>query len=400
MYSNAVLILIGDELLSGRTRDVNLYRFSNILSNYGLPVVECLIVRDNQLDIEKALLNNLSENRVIIVTGGLGPTDDDITLRSVAGALELPVIRSIEAERMVKSKYLDKTTISDSALTQADIPETAEVVNNPVGIAPGVLLKTGNTAIICLPGVPSESIALLELCLLKTGIQQKSAELPLFVRTWGLKENPLYDSLKSMTKQFNADLAFLPSPGRVDIKVSGEEAEGLVQAIKVKLKNHVYSSNRDETLETVLVRKLIQKKATLSTAESCTGGGIGAALTQIPGVSACYLGGVVTYSNEMKVRLLGVSENTLSTFGAVSKETALAMAKGIREKINSDYALSVTGIAGPDGGTKEKPVGTVWSALVSKNVEISFCWFLGGAREQVRQGAISRALGTLFEALA
>ena len=399
MYSNAVLILIGDELLSGRTRDVNLYRFSNILSTYGLPVVECLIVRDNQLEISKALLNNLSENRVIIVTGGLGPTDDDITLKSISYALELPLVRSESAEVLVRSKYSDKTTISDSALTQADIPETAEVVNNPVGIAPGVLLKTGNTAIICLPGVPSESIALLELCLLKTGIQQKSAELPLFVRTWGLKENPLYDSLKSMTKQFNADLAFLPSPGRVDIKVSGEEAEGLVQAIKVKLKNHVYSSNRDETLETVLVRKLIQKKATLSTAESCTGGGIGAALTQIPGVSACYLGGVVTYSNEMKASLLGVSENTLSTFGAVSKETALAMAKGIREKTNSDYALSVTGIAGPDGGTKEKPVGTVWSALVSKNVEISFCWFLGGAREQVRQGAISRALGTLFEAL-
>lgn len=399
MYSNAVLILIGDELLSGRTRDVNLYRFSNILSTYGLPVVECLIVRDNQLDIEKALLNKLSENRVIIVTGGLGPTDDDITLKSISSALELPLVRSELAEILVRSKYSDKTAISESALTQADIPETAEVVDNPVGIAPGVLLKIGNTAIICLPGVPSESIALLEPCLLKTGIQQKPAELPLFIRTWGLKENPLYDSLKSVTKQFDADVAFLPSPGRVDIKVSGEEAEGLFQAIKGKLKNHVYSSNRDETLEAVIVRKLIQKKATLATAESCTGGGIGAAVTQIPGVSACYSGGVVTYSNEMKADLLGVSENTLSTFGAVSKETALEMAKGIREKTNSGYALSVTGIAGPAGGTKEKPVGTVWSALVSKNFEISFCWSLGGTREQVRQGAISRALGTLFEAL-
>lgn len=399
MYSNALLILIGDELLSGRTRDVNLFRFANILSSYGLSIVSSRTVRDNQSEIEKALLDSLSENRVVIVTGGLGPTDDDITLKSVASAMGLPIIRSSEVEEMIRSKYSDKSLVSESALTQADIPDTSEVINNPVGIAPGILLKTGKSVVICLPGVPSESIALLEPCLLKTGLKRKVAELPLFIRTWGLKENPLFDSLKSLMAQFNANLAFLPSPGRVDIKISGQDAESCFRAINSKLKNHVYSNNRDETLEAALVRKLIENQTSLSTAESCTGGGIGASITQIPGVSVCYYGGVITYSNKMKTNLLDVSEKTLSTFGAVSKETAIDMAKGIRKRTNSDYAISVTGIAGPSGGSAEKPVGTVWSALVYQGFEKAFCWSLSGTREQVRQGAIARALGTLFEVL-
>ncbi len=400
MLPEAVLILVGDELLSGRTRDVNLYRFSGLLAEMGFPVVHAEVVRDKQSEIAAAVKSAVEDGRVVVVTGGLGPTDDDITVSAVAEAFGLPVSRSPVAEEMVrKQQKRYSSSLPASALKQADIPRGAIPVLNPVGIAPGLVLPVGNGVVICIPGVPSESSALLPLCLAEAGVMPRKAELIRFIRTWGLKENNLFDSLADLAGKHSVVPAFLPSPGRVDVKVSGSGADDFCKDAIKKLGSRVYSTVRDETLEEALGRKLMKAEFVLATAESCTGGGVGSGITAIPGASRWYAGGVITYSDRLKTELLGVQKQTLQNHGAVSEQTALEMARGIRRVTRAHCSLSVTGIAGPSGGTDRKPVGTVWTALCCGDTERAFVWHLGGNRESVREGAIARALGTLFELL-
>ncbi len=400
MLSETVLVLVGDELLSGRTRDVNLHRFSGILSEWGLPVVHAQVVRDIPSEISAVVKDSLSLSRIVIVTGGLGPTDDDLTVQAVADAFSLPLLRSSVALEMVKKKHLQYGLgLPASALKQADLPEGALPVLNPVGIAPGIVLKAGGSVVICLPGVPSESSALLEPCLQAAGLVRRRSNPALFLRTWGLKENNLFDSLREIAAKHNVIPGFLPSPGRVDIKVAGPFAEAFVMDVRKKLGKKIYSTLRDETLEEVLGEKMVAAGYKLATAESCTGGGIGRSITSVPGASRWYSGGVVTYSDALKTELLGVRDQTLQEFGAVSEQTALEMARGVRLITGADCSLSVTGIAGPDGGTEAKPVGTVWTAVCCEEVEKATLWRLGGDRESIREGASARALGSLLELL-
>ncbi len=391
---------MGDELLSGRTQDVNLYRFSGILGEYGLPVKGAKVVRDSVQDISRSVHELLLPGRILIISGGLGPTDDDLTLKGVAKALEKPLERNPEAEAMVRKKQRQYGLgVPESALKQADIPAGAIPVMNPVGIAPGVVISYSNSAVICVPGVPSESRALIEPCLAAADAIPGRTEAVLFIRTWGLKENDLFDSLKETSEKFGVIPAYLPSPGRVDVKVSGPGAEEFRSAVITKLAGRVYSTKRDETLEEVLGRKLVKSQYLLSVAESCTGGGIGRAVTSVSGSSEWFAGGVISYSNRVKTSLLGVSETVLASWGAVSRETALAMARGVREITGSHCAVAVTGIAGPGGGTDEKPVGTVWTAALTPKGERADLWRIGGNRETVREGAVSRSLGSLLELL-
>ncbi|MCK5785861.1 MAG: nicotinamide-nucleotide amidohydrolase family protein [Candidatus Sabulitectum sp.] len=400
MFSEAALVLVGDELLSGRTRDVNLYRFSGLLAEMGIPVVLARVVRDVPSEISAAVEESLAGGRVLIVTGGMGPTDDDVTVRAVADTFDLSLFRSPAAEEMVREKQQEYGLgMPMSALKQADIPIGATPVLNPSGIAPGIVLPAGGGIIICLPGVPVESSALLMPCLKVAGVQPGKGTQTRFIRTWGLKENDLFDSLRSLASRHDVVPAFLPSPGRVDIKVVGARSHGFCGDVIEKLGLHVYSSIRDETLEEALGRRLISSRLTLATAESCTGGGMGSGITAVPGASCWYVGGVICYSNDMKTGLLGVREKTLKTYGAVSEQTALEMARGVRRITGADCSLSVTGIAGPDGGTDEKPVGTVWTAVCCGEFEEAFLWRLGGDRESIREGACARGLGTLFELL-
>ena len=400
MFSEAVLILVGDELLSGRTRDVNLYRFSGLLADIGLPVVAARVVRDVPGEISTSVRNSLADSRVVIVTGGMGPTDDDLTVQAIADAFNLPLVRSPAAEAMVREKQHEYGLgVPLSALKQADIPRGASPVLNPAGIAPGIVLPVGKSIVICLPGVPGEASALLMPCLREAGVRPRRTKQIRFIRTWGLKENNLFDALGDLAEKHKVVPGFLPSPGRVDVKVSGIGADGFCSDVLERLGNRVYSVLRDESLEEVLGRKLIASGYTLATAESCTGGGIGRGITSVPGASRWYAGGVITYSNLLKTRLLGVSEKTLEVHGAVSEQTALEMAVAVRRITGADCSLSVTGIAGPDGASDGKPVGTVWTAVCCGEVEKSFLWRLGGNRESIREGACARALGTLFEQL-
>ena len=400
MISEVALVLVGDELLSGRTRDVNLQRFSRTLSDWGLPVVSARVVRDIPSEISMSIRNSISHKTAVIVTGGMGPTEDDLTVSALADAFNLNIVRSSSAEEMVRKKQHEYGLgLPASALKQADIPEGALPVMNPVGIAPGIVLPVSGSLVICMPGVPSESAALLEPCLRVAGIEPTLMKRVKFIRTWGLKENRLFDDLKSLSVKNKVTPAFLPSPGRVDIKVSGTGADDFCNDVIEKLGARVYTTERDETLEEVIGRRLIESGLSLATAESCTGGGIGRSITAVSGASSWYAGGVVTYSNELKMKMLGVNRHTLELCGAVSEQTALEMARGVRRVTGADYSLSVTGIAGPDGGTEEKPIGTVWTAVCSEKTEMAHLWRLGGDRESIRDGASARALGTLFELL-
>ncbi len=400
MISEVALVLVGDELLSGRTRDVNLQRFSRILSDWGLPVVSASVVRDIPSEISMSIRNSISHKTAVIVTGGMGPTEDDLTVSALADAFNLNLIRSSLAEEMVRKKQHEYGLgLPESALKQADIPEGALPVMNPVGIAPGIVLPASGSLVICMPGVPSESAALLEPCLRAAGIEPTLVKRVKFIRTWGLKENKLFDDLKSLSVENKVTPAFLPSPGRVDIKVNGAGADRFCRAVMEKLGSQVYTTERDESLEEVIGRKMILSELSLATAESCTGGGIGQGITAVSGASRWYAGGVVTYSNELKIRILGVKKQTLEMYGSVSEQTALEMARGVRRITGADCSLAVTGIAGPDGGTRDKPVGTVWTAVCFGNKERAHLWRLGGDRESIRDGASARALGTLFELL-
>lgn len=399
-YIESALLIVGDELLSGRTRDVNLYRFSGFLAEWGIPVVQAMVVRDKPDEISRAVLELLSPHRILLVTGGLGPTDDDLTVKAVSDALERPLIRSQEAERMVRSRQeFYGLGMPESALKQADIPEGAIPVMNTAGIAPGIVIQHGLSTVVCMPGVPSESLALIQPCLEASRAVRGSKEPVLFMRTWGLKENALFDRLRETARHCGVTPGYLPSPGRVDVKVKGEGAEGFVQVVKNMLGSSIYSFHRDETLEEVIGRKLVKNHMTLATAESCTGGGIGQGITSVPGSSKWYSGGVVSYSNSFKSGILGVRKETLDIHGAVSRETALEMARGVLSITGADCSVAVTGIAGPGGGSRQKPAGTVWTAAVTPAGERTDLWRLGGNREAVRNGAASRALGTLFEML-
>jgi nicotinamide-nucleotide amidase len=400
MLSEVAFVLVGDELLSGRTKDVNLYRFSGLFADLGFPVVSAKVVRDVPKEISSAVKNALGNGRIVVVTGGMGPTDDDLTVKAVADAFGLKLQRSALAEGMVREKLFQYgSDVLSSAMKQADIPEGSVPVLNPVGIAPGVVLQVGDGVVICVPGVPCESSALMEPCLREAGVASRRVVETRFIRTWGIKENSLFDSLRDLAARHCVVPAYLPSPGRVDVKASGSGADGFCIDVIKKLGSRVYSTVRDETLEEVLGRTLVNRDLILATAESCTGGGVGNRITTVPGASHWYTGGIIAYSNHLKNRLLGVKEETLRIHGAVSEQTALEMARGAIKTTGAHCSVSVTGIAGPEGGIEDKPVGTVWTALCCGEEEKAFKWHLGGNRESIREGAVSRALGTLFELL-
>lgn len=391
-------MMVGDELLSGRTRDVNLFRFSGMLAERGLPVIEARVIRDEPSEIARAAREMTRRGRVLIITGGMGPTDDDLTVKAVADAFGLELHRSPEAERMVRQRQeVYGLGFPESAFKQADIPTGAVPVLNTAGIAPGVVLRAGGGAVVCVPGVPSESAALLLPCLDAAGALPGNVVPMHFIRTWGLKENALFDMLRETARKHGVVPGYLPSPGRVDIKARGAGSGEFCREVRKILGSSVYSTSRDETLEEVLGYRLLERKLTLATAESCTGGGIGMGITSVPGSSRWYLGGVVSYSNSLKTSILGVSPSILREHGAVSGPVALEMARGVRALTGANCSVAVTGIAGPGGGTPEKPVGTVWTAAVSPGGQRSDPWRLGGDRNSIREGASARALGTLLE---
>ncbi|MBN1435223.1 nicotinamide-nucleotide amidohydrolase family protein [Candidatus Fermentibacterales bacterium] len=406
---HAWIVLVGDELLEGRTRDVNLSECARFLeSGAGLRVGGCSVLPDSLEQISGEISRLIRPGRLIVTTGGLGPTDDDMTSAAVAQALGRQLERNADASRMVRARFEARgEEVPPVAWKQAMMPVGSIAFPNGPGIAPGILLERDGCAIACLPGVPSEVRSmlpgLLEVLEGRGWISPdlRSGPRTGLLRTWGLREVHLYERLSPAARRWGCDLAFLPSVQMVDVKISGE-AEAVLRAgdaMAEELGCNCYSTEPGVTLCLAAGRQLMESGLSVSVAESCTAGLLGAELTSEPGSSDWFRGGVLSYSDEVKARVLGVSEESLSGAGAVSREVVEQMASGVRRLTGSGASVAVSGIAGPGGGSEQKPVGTVWIALECPGTSRAALHRFYGDRERVRRAAVVNAMGMLYSCL-
>ncbi len=379
---NASIITIGDELLIGQTIDTNSAFIAQELNKIGVWVKRRLAVGDVYDDIWKALDEESKQSQIIIITGGLGPTADDITKPLLCNYFGGQLV--VNEKVLAHVKYLFEIVFRrpgpmlERNLKQAEVPDVCTVLHNERGTAPGMIFKKDGAIFISLPGVPHEMKGLI-----KTGVIPyllSAFEMPAIVHrtafTFGQGESMLAELLKDFEPSLPAHikLAYLPNYGMVKLRLTSqgdikEEVENELQPYFEKLQELVKEflvADTDEGLEVVVGKLLKAKGKTMATAESCTGGYIAHLITSIAGSSAFYKGTVVCYDNAVKENILGVKHATLLSVGAVSEETVKEMVMGTIKELNVDYAIATSGIMGPDGGSDEKPVGTVWIAAGNK----------------------------------
>ncbi len=371
------IITIGNELLSGLVVDTNRSYIAGRLMAAGVLPSFMTTVGDDEEDIADAVTRAASRARVIVVTGGLGPTPDDITSKSIAKALEKRLVLDPCAEQQIRDRYKKRgMNPPGDASRQALIPQGGRVVVNPIGTAPGYYLVAGDTILFVLPGVPEEMRVMVDQGVLPILEGERYAGAYIvrkILRIFGLTESQVNERVKDVPYDGRrVTVGFLPvfpenhltitAHSSVSRRDAEEAAQETARAMREALDDRVFGQD-DQTLESVVGGMLIGRGCTVATAESCTGGLLSQRLTTIPGSSSYFLRGVVTYSNDSKTSLLGVDPAAIRDFGAVSDAVALAMARGIKESSSADLGISITGIAGPSGGTKEKPVGTVFIGM-------------------------------------
>ncbi len=376
--TKASIITIGDELLIGQVIDTNSAWMAGELNKIGIQVQRRVAVGDSWNDIWQSLDEEISRSPVVLITGGLGPTSDDITKELLCKYFNGKMVRNEEVEQHVRNLFDNvlKKPMPDRNLTQAMVPDVCRVLLNPLGTAPGMMFERNNSTIISMPGVPFEMKGIMCEHVLPL-LAKHFVGRPLEHRTLltsGIGESSLADLVEDIEKDLPAgiQLAYLPNFSMVRLRLTADEFANLELLDKYFKKLCERTSpylvvDSDISLEEVIINLLKQNSETLATAESCTGGYIAHRLTRIPGVSAVFEGSAVTYSNEAKNEILGVSKNTLEKFGAVSEQVVREMLNGVLALMKTNYAISVSGILGPGGGTPEKPVGTVWIAAGSKD---------------------------------
>jgi nicotinamide-nucleotide amidase len=378
--SDATIITIGDELLIGQTIDTNSAWMAQELNKIGIWVHRRIAIGDVWKDIWQSLEEESRLSDIILITGGLGPTADDITKPLLCQFFGGRLVVDPDALANVKhifEVYLKKPLLERN-LKQAEVPDVCTVIQNKRGTAPGMWFEKDGKVFVSMPGVPHEMKGMMVQQVLPK-LQERFQLPPIVHRTLvtaGIGESFLAERIQEFesTLPANIKLAYLPNYGMVKLRLSTRgnnpkmvaELEAEFDMLK-QLVSDVMVVDEDKTMPAVIADILLQKGKTLATAESCTGGYIAHLLTSIPGSSQFYKGGAVTYSNELKVDLLGVPAATLERFGAVSKETVSEMARGVLERTGADYAMATSGIMGPDGGTPEKPVGLVWVGLASRD---------------------------------
>ena len=407
------IVTIGTEILLGHLVDTNSAYVSRALADHGVDVYAKHSVGDNADRLAAMLARVLDGADGAITTGGLGPTVDDLTKDAVARAvgttLELhePSLRAIEERFRVFGR-----TMSDNNRRQAYLPSGCVVLENPHGTAPGfVALRDDGKFVACMPGVPREMKPMLDEKLIPWLVERFGLRDAIYTRTLhtvGIGESELDRRVEDLFRTLeNPKIAMLAHGFRVDVKVmakaaSRDAADELIEPVVAQLRERIgsgYYGEDDTTLAGAIVRRLAARGLTLGTAESCTGGGVADAIVAVPGASTAFRGAIVAYANGVKSSLLAVPERTLESTGAVSEETAVAMARGARATLGVDVAVSTTGIAGPDGGSPDKPVGLVWFALAfGEDVETRRLTFPGN-RTDVRERATIAALGLLWRRL-
>lgn len=408
----AEIITIGDEILIGQIVDTNSAWMAKELNLIGVKVKQVSSVSDDALHIIEAL--QLAEKRadIILITGGLGPTKDDITKITLAKYFNMELKRDQATLDHVTNIFtrFNKPMI-ESNRKQADVPEGCTVIQNRNGTAPCMWFEERGKIFVSMPGVPFEMMYLMEEEILPR--LKHAFKLPAIIHqtilTANIGESFLAVEIEGIEDSLPAHikLAYLPKLGQIRLRLSGtgndevvlkEEVAFYAKQIIDKVRKYVVA-DKDIALEKAILDVMEQHKFTLSTAESCTGGYIAQLITQHPGCSSVFVGGAVTYSNELKMSVLNVKKETLDIYGAVSEETVKEMAEGARINFKTDYAVSVSGIAGPDGGTPDKPVGTVWVAVASKRHVIARLFNFSNRRAQNIERSAVAALAMVWNEL-
>jgi nicotinamide-nucleotide amidase len=400
----AEIIAVGSELLTPDHQDTNSLFLTEELNKLGIEVLRKTIVGDNRELLAEAFRDALNRVPVVIASGGLGPTEDDLTRETVAELLGRRLRRNDEVARAIEARFRSfKRDMPAVNLRQAMVPEGAEVLVNPRGTAPGLWLEDNGRLIALLPGPPRELKSLfLEQMLPR--LQRRVSGVRMFhreLRVTGLGESHVEERIRPIyTRYSDVNTTILAAPGEVQIHLrvwSGEAAQAttaldeMVRSFELALGDRIFAYSAI-SLEEVVAEILTTNRATIAAAESCTGGLLAERLTRIPGSSSYFLGGAVCYSNELKTAWADVPAALIQAKGAVSSDVAIALAEGIRRRVGSTLGVGITGIAGPSGGSEEKPVGTVHIALASSEGVKERVVHLPGDREMIRLFATQVAL--------
>ncbi|MEE8576171.1 MAG: competence/damage-inducible protein A [candidate division Zixibacteria bacterium] len=401
---NVEIITIGDELVTGHTVDSNAAHICSELAASGFPVRYITTVGDRAEEMEEVFQSALKRADLVIATGGLGPTDDDITKRAIVKVFKRNLVFHEEILADLKARFA-RRGIEMPAINQnqALLPQGATLLPNQTGSAVGILITEQDSIFIALPGVPTEMKQILADEVIPL-LKQRAGGKPMVViklRSTGIVESRLAEKIGDKLKlPADTRLAYLPSYPGVDLRVmaqagSQQEAQdkavGVARDLESLVGKYVYGRD-DDSLAGVVGQLLLDNDKSCAVAESCTGGLLGGELTSVPGASRYFKGGLLAYDNNVKIEQLSVDKDIIASHGAVSEECAKAMAAGCRKLMATDYALSVTGIAGPDGGSEEKPVGTVWIGLDSAHVNKARVFHLGSSRDTIRRRAIFASL--------
>ena len=380
----AAIITIGDELLIGQTIDTNSAWMGAELSKAGFDVYRMISIHDRREDIINTLHEAAGKTDVVLITGGLGPTSDDITKQTLCEFFKTHLVTNVEILRMIEGMMSRRNfPMNENNRRQAEVPESCRVLKNATGTAPGMWFEKDGTIFISMPGVPYEMKHIMTEHVLPELSKRFTSQIIIHrnIMTYGTFEAKLAEMLTGFEAGLpeNIKFAYLPASGVIKLRLTGtgtehESVSNLINDQVNKLykiiPEFIYGEN-EESLEMVIGKLLKAKNNTVCTAESCTGGEIAHMLTSVPGSSAYYKGSVVAYANSIKSQLLGVQEDIIEKNGAVNENVVQEMAIGARDLLKTDYAVATSGIAGPDGGTEVKPVGTVWIAVASEKEIVS-----------------------------
>ncbi|MFC1809847.1 competence/damage-inducible protein A [Candidatus Omnitrophota bacterium] len=405
-----VVVTLGSEIVSGRTLDTNSQFIAQLLNRNGFSVVKFVSIKDEETAISTLLAYELESANVVITTGGLGPTFDDITINAIAHFFDRKLIFNKKAYESIEAYFRErKWALTKARKKQAILPQGAEVLINTRGVAPGIILQHRDKHILVVPGVPHEMREMCESQVVPYLKKYFGCDIKkeISINTAGISESLLERKIRTLVKKnkrSSTEYGIYPHLGEVQIKVTitgatkkrvNDIAKAEINKFKKVIAPHIYGFN-DDTLPSVVIDLLRKNKKTLAVAESCTGGLISKTITDIPGASRVFKGGSVAYSNQAKVELLDVPNHVIKKHGAVSAQVARYLAVGVCKRYSADYGIGVTGIAGPTGGSKEKPVGLVYIALAHKKHIVSFKYIMPRFRNTVRIATMKHALFRLI----
>ncbi len=400
------IVAVGTELLLGNIVNTNAQYLSQKLAELGIDVYYHVAVGDNLQRLSDTIRQCLERSDLVITSGGLGPTVDDLTKEGVADALGLKLLPDEATIRRIEGMFKAMgRSMTENNIKQGYIPEGAKIIENDNGTAPGVMIEKGGKIVIMLPGPPKELYPMFEdkvLPFLRTKVH--STIRSRMLRVIGVGESAAEDMLKDIFKsQTNPTIAPYAKDGEVHLRITAktddeEEAYKMIDEMESRVRKvlgeNIYGHD-DESLEEVILKLLQERNLTLSIAESCTGGLVANRLTDVPGASATLMYGIVSYSNESKINILKVEEETIRQHGAVSRQTAEEMAAGVRKISGTDIGVSITGIAGPDGGSEEKPVGLCYVGIAIGDEVKAYKFNFTGNRKRIKWNSSSRALDYL-----